>query len=288
MKFCDSCKDATKKCMDENKFAVAHLYKYEKAMNIHIHDCYEIYYSISGGKEFLIDNQLYAFEAGDIFFINQYESHYLSKIDSDTHERIVVSISPEYLKKCSTASTNLSKCFTDRSGPCCPKLSLTKEEQAKFLYFMDKLSDIDEGFGSDILDYAVFLQLMTFLNLAFIEHNKESAQNAISSITVTNEQIDNILSYINQHISEDLNLDELSNQFYISTSYLCRIFKSKTGTTINKYITAKRITLAKSLLANGMSVTDTCHQCVFSDYSNFIRTFSKTVGISPKKYSACS
>ena len=49
-------------------------------MDIHIHDCYEIYYSISGGKQFLIDNRFYNFNPGDIFFINQYESHYISQI----------------------------------------------------------------------------------------------------------------------------------------------------------------------------------------------------------------
>lgn len=41
----------------------------------------------------------------------------------------------------------------------------------------------------------------------------------------------------------------------MSTSYLCRIFKEATGTTINKYITAKRITLSKSLLDQGCSVS---------------------------------
>ena len=42
--------------MDTHTFAFAHLYNDEKAMDMHIHDCYEIYYSISGGKQFLIDN----------------------------------------------------------------------------------------------------------------------------------------------------------------------------------------------------------------------------------------
>ena len=42
-----SCKQAMESCLTGKKFAVAHLYKEEKAMDMHIHDCYEIYYSIS-------------------------------------------------------------------------------------------------------------------------------------------------------------------------------------------------------------------------------------------------
>ena len=85
MKICNSCKAAIQSCLETQTFSVAHLYNDEKPMAIHIHDCYEIYYSISGGKQFLIDNRFYDFASGDLFFINQYESHYPSQIDSVTH-----------------------------------------------------------------------------------------------------------------------------------------------------------------------------------------------------------
>ena len=45
-----SCKLAMQSCMESKSFAVAHLYNDDKPMDMHIHDCYEIYYSISGGK----------------------------------------------------------------------------------------------------------------------------------------------------------------------------------------------------------------------------------------------
>ena len=114
MKICNSCKTAIQSCLDTQTFAAAHLYNDEKPMAIHIHDCYEIYFSISGGKQFLIDNRFYDFSPGDIFFINQYESHYLSQIDSVTHERIVLSIYPDYLKNCSSPQTDLNYCFSCR------------------------------------------------------------------------------------------------------------------------------------------------------------------------------
>ena len=70
------------------------------------------------------------------------------------------------------------------------------------------------------------------------------------------------------------------------SSNICKIFKEETGTTLNRYITAKRITIAKELLSGGSSVTDACMSCGFRDYSNFLKAFTKAVGVSPKKYAA--
>lgn len=67
MKEYSSCKSAIQSCIENKSFAVAHLYNDEKPMDMHIHDCYEIYYSISGGKQFLIDNRFYDIQPGDIF-----------------------------------------------------------------------------------------------------------------------------------------------------------------------------------------------------------------------------
>lgn len=286
MKLYSSCKEGIRSCIETQTFSVAHLYSYEKPMDIHIHDCYEIYYSISGGKQFLIDNRFYTFNPGDIFFINQYESHYLSQIDNVKHERIIVSIYPDHLKQCCSGKTDLNYCFTCRNTNFGHKISLSLEEQKRFLYFIHKLSENNE-YGQDILDHAVFLQLMTFLNGIFLRNCSHDLPRH-EPVGSRHEQMDAILSYINQHISDDLYIERLAKHFYISTSYLCRIFKSETGTTINKYITAKRITLAKSYLSEGYSVTDACIRCGFGDYSNFLKSFTKAVGISPKKYAQFS
>lgn len=282
MKGCISCKESMKQCMDTHTFAFAHLYNDEKAMDMHIHDCYEIYYSISGGKQFLIDNYFYDINDGDIFLINQFESHYLTQIDQQKHERIILSIDPDYLKQISTRQTNLNHCFQFRGTDMPHQLHLSAEEQTRFIYFIHKLRS-NSGFGEDILDRATFLELMVFLNRAFDKRCRASADDEPKA-SGYHAQVDEILSYINTHISENLTLEELSAHFFLSSSYLCRIFKATTGTTINKYITAKRITISKSLLSQGYSVNEACEACGFNDYSNYLKAFTKAVGISPKKY----
>lgn len=282
MKESSSCKSSINRCLENKTFSFAHLYNDEKTMNIHIHNCYEIYYSISGARQFLIDNYLYDIKDGDIFFINQFESHYVRQVDKNEHERIVISIYPEYLKENSTKITNLENCFQYRNKDMPHKIHLNKEEQKIFIYFIHKLHT-NQGFGEDILDKSIFLELMVFLNKIF-EKNYNNSILLQEKNKNYNKQIDDIISYINKNISENISLEDLSNHFYLSPSYICRIFKSATGTTINKYITAKRISISKSLLSQGYSVNEAWVACGFNDYSNYLKAFTKAVGISPKKY----
>lgn len=278
-----SCKIAIESCLETKTFAIAHLYKEEKAMDMHIHDCYELYYSISGGKQFLIDNKFYSIAPGDVFLINQYESHKLTQIDSMVHERIVLSIHPDFLKELSTSSTNLDYCFSERTNHFSHKLSLSREQQKRFLYFINKITSA-EGYAHDITERAAFMELMVMLNMLSSDNTEETTAPEFKY----NHQVDDILNYINQNITQNISVAQLAVHFYLSESYICRIFKSTTGTTINKYITARRISIAKSLLNDGSSVMDAYEKSGFTDYSNFFKAFTKAVGVSPKKYANLS
>lgn len=281
MKELNSCKEAMASSIENKYFSIAHLYKDEKAMEMHIHDCYEVYFSISGGKQFLIDNKVYDIAPGDLFLINQYDSHYLTQIEKEKHERIVIMIDPDYMKEISSNETNLDACFQERNEKFSHKISLTSEQQSRFLYFVNKILT-SNGYGHDLLERATFTELFVLINQIVNEKNSDKVEDRPSTY---NEQVDAILSYLNNNIQYPISIGDLSKQFYISESYICRIFKSATGTTINKYMTARRISIAKSLLAEGIGVSDVCEKCGFSDYSNFLKAFTKSVGISPKKYS---
>lgn len=282
MKEFSSCKTAIESCIKDKYFAVAHLYFEEKTMNIHIHDCYEIYYSISGGKQFLIDNKSYRIEPGDLFFINQYESHYLTQIDQTEHERIIISVHPEFLKSLSTPDTQLDYCFLHREPGVNHRISLDKNQQQRFMYYIHKIKSLS-GYAKDVLERIAFTELMVFFNKEFASHQKigEKVENFNYQY---DQQVTDILEYINQNIATPITIQQLAEHFYLSKSFICRIFKQSTGTTVNKYLTARRISIAKSLLSEGKSVNDVSEQCGFLDYSTFLKSFTKTVGVSPKKY----
>lgn len=278
-----SCKIAMENCERTKTFSVAHLYKEEKAMEMHIHDCYELYYSISGGKQFLIDNRFYSIAPGDLFIINQYESHKLTQIDNSVHERIVLSVHPDYVKRLSTGETDLNYCFSNRGEQFQHKISLNKEQQKRFLYYINKITSA-KGYAHDIVEQAAFMELMVLINTLSSAAPTEVSESAYKY----NHQVDDILAFINTNIGQTITVEQLAAHFYLSESYICRIFKQATGTTINKYITARRISIAKAHLNEGASVNEAFEKSGFGDYSNFFKAFTKAVGVSPKKYANLS
>jgi len=95
-----------------------------------------------------------------------------------------------------------------------------------------------------------------------------------------------ILSYIDQHYSESVNVGELCGRFGISRSYLSRLFQTHTGGSFTEYITACRMDSAKRLLAESetMSIQQIAGLCGFEDQYYFSRVFKATVGVPPSRF----
>jgi YesN/AraC family two-component response regulator len=133
------------------------------------------------------------------------------------------------------------------------------------------------------MERSLFTEFMVMLNRAFLLQCREGEIDAQAPYRY-DKLVNDILEYINQNISRTITIDSLANTFYISKSYICRIFKAETGTTVNKYLTARRISIAKALLTEGRNINEVCEMSGFNDYSSFFKAFTKAVGISPKKY----
>lgn len=96
-------------------------------------------------------------------------------------------------------------------------------------------------------------------------------------------KINDIISFINDNITERLSLDDIAKQFFLTKQYLCKLFKKNTGYTINKYIAYKRIVLVKEAYFNGCNLSQACYKAGFNDYSSFYRAYSKITDESPRK-----
>lgn len=278
MKEHSTCKSAIEQCLTTGRFALAHLYGEERTYGMHIHSCLEVYFSICGGKQFFIDNQHYPVQPGDVFCINEYESHCLTQIEDGRHERIVLKIHPSYLGQLCSEQTDLKGIFYSSRGIGSHRHSFTAEQQQKFLYLIHKMVSA-EGFGADLVETAALTELLVMLGSPQHGAGAHAAEAAPYNATVME-----MVEYINRRIDQPLTIGELAEQFYLSPTHVCRLFKAETGTTIARYLSARRISIAKAALSKGCSVAQACEQSGFNNYNHFIRVFTKTVGISPKQY----
>lgn len=95
-----------------------------------------------------------------------------------------------------------------------------------------------------------------------------------------------IKEYISlNYTNELLSVKDIGNHVNLSTSYVCTIFKSETGQTLNQYITDFRIQKAKDLLSDPRyKITDISSKVGYADGNYFGKSFKKTVGLSPSEF----
>ncbi len=115
-------------------------------------------------------------------------------------------------------------------------------------------------------------------------YNKYHKEIEIDIEIKTNEKIENIISYMNKNIKDDISLDDLSKEFNLSTFYIIKLFKKELNISAHSYFINLKIELAKKLLKNGFSIVEVALECGFYDQSHFHRNFKKIVAITPKKY----
>lgn len=174
--------------------------------------------------------------------------------------------------------------FRERLQGHTHKIHLNVQERERFIYLINTLRSID-GFGADIRENYTFTALMVNASCWF-QMRRMSPHILSEQYQNRHCQTERILSYIDRHLEEPLNLETIASHISLSPAYMSRLFKSATGTTINKYIIAKRIAHAKRLFADGRSVSDVFEHSGFNDYSNFYKSFKKATGLSPTAYAS--
>lgn len=101
----------------------------------------------------------------------------------------------------------------------------------------------------------------------------------------TSKPINECIQYIYAHIKERITVDTLAEHIGLSTNYISRLFKEKTGISVSDFIREKKIEKAQNLLKySDYSSIEIANYLSFSSQSHFIQLFKKYTGMSPKKY----
>lgn len=95
-----------------------------------------------------------------------------------------------------------------------------------------------------------------------------------------------IKEYISKNYqNENLSIKDISEHVFLSSSYVCTVFKSETGKTLNQYLTDFRMEKAKKLLMDTRyKITDISAKIGYNDGNYFGKSFKKTVGLSPSEF----
>lgn len=91
--------------------------------------------------------------------------------------------------------------------------------------------------------------------------------------------------YLRTHLAEKITMSDLERQFSYSHRHLVRLFKEKTGHSIQQYLLTKRLLAACDLLINSNARTkEAAHAVGFTDVSYFCRIFREYTRFTPQQY----
>jgi len=249
--------------------------------DFHYHDFHKIMLFLQGNVTYHIEGKAYPLEPGDTVIVHSGDIHKPVLNDNSTYERVIIYLSDEYLNSLSTDTCNI-KSFIEYS----------KQKNANVLRqsvpsHSDNLNSItnrliknlkSQDFGAEILTKTILTELLVALNRLCL-----TSDDKLFGINISNSNILTVIEYINKNLSEELNIDLISKEFFMDRYYLMHLFKKETGFTINNYITYKRLSRFNELTKTGLQITEACFECGFKSYSTFSRAYKKYYNTSPSR-----
>ena len=97
--------------------------------------------------------------------------------------------------------------------------------------------------------------------------------------------INSITRYLQEHLSEELSLSVLAEEFHLNPQYISQLFKNEIGVNFLAYLTGIRMEKAKKLLlSSSLSVAEVAERSGYADYRVFTKAFKKSEGVTPSQY----
>lgn len=230
-------------------------------------DSYLVVLVLSGSGTLKYADKTYALQKGSCFFIDCMVPYHHQSNDDDPWELIWVhfqgATTPEYYR------------FFSSFSPPAFYPSAFGELHEKFVSLLDV--NKESNLSAEITSSRLIMDILSILLLEITKPKETTSSHKIN--------LEQVRNYLDEHYTEKFSLEELSEEFFISKFHLSREFKNRYGITLNHYVIAKRITLAKKLLRfSTYTLEEIAVECGFYDASYFNKQFKKSEGISASDF----
>lgn len=226
-------------------------------------DSYLIVLVLSGSGTLMYNNKIYSLKKGSCFFIDCTTSYYHQSNTEDPWELIWVHFQ-------GATTRDYYRVFSNFSTPAFTP-SAFGELHEKFTSLLD--ANKESNLSAEIASSRLIMDILSILLQEIIKPKETAAPHKIN--------LEKVRNYLDEHYTEKFSLDQLADEFFISKFHLSREFKNLYGITLNHYVIAKRITLAKKLLRfSTYTLEEIAGECGFYDASYFNKQFKKSEGVS--------
>lgn len=264
-------------------------------LKIHTHDFIEIVYVYDGKGYHIYNNVTYPVSKGELYIINSRTPHCFYPTDKSNSEHLVVynlCFLPEFISSINIhlpilvelTDIMLYKSLYPDEIIYSPDLKLNGSMRTEIEQLYEKMY---LEFTSKGINYVELLRLSLCELLLkihrFYQQNHASPESAV--IKYRHQLIPDCIQYLRENYSKKVTIEELSNNFFLSKSYLSSLFKKATGSGVVEYLQHIRIERACELLTNTtLSITEISTQVGYTDYRFFNKSFKKITGVTAHEY----
>lgn len=233
----------------------------------HMHGAWELIFVKSGNLNYIVGNKVYQANENALLIAKPTTIHSISFRSSECYERYRIYFSEDILPP-----DTLRQIPDDLDVVDFNENDLVCNLFAKMQFYA-------EEFQPDVS------KLLLQNTIQEVIYQIIHAANSLKCIKTRTKQptIVKATEYINQHITDRLNIDDVAKELFITRSHLYHLFVKHLDTTPRKYILNKKLMLAQRDLRMGYKPIEVCARCGFSDYSTFYRDYKDCFGYAPSK-----
>lgn len=244
--------------------------------NIHHHSHYEILYIFESERTLVAEDKQYVLDKNHIALIPPYTLHRTvgKQGTGGKYKKYMINFTKTFVEKLSALmAVDLFSAFKKEQI-----LIQLDDEEVSFVK-NTMLEMFKYNSGGEVYDEQMFLMLLGCLLSFFAK--KTAKENGYKE----NMLVDRMIQYMENNFEQDITLESMAKQFFISKYEISRMFTKNVGISFLKCLNRIRIEQAKKmLLETTVSITQISDMTGFHSPSNFARVFKKTTGIAPVQY----
>ncbi len=246
----------------------------------HLHKYVEIVYIISGKSMVTINGEQYTLNSGDLSIAFPYSVH--SYKDENIKLSHLIIFSVDYVPLLEEILKNKIP-----KNPIIKNKSLSKNAKIFLEFLKEKAvnkSDIEKRNKNDVLSNTKDTERIVLSGIltAFLA---EVFKNMEFTDSLKNKTVNSIINFCKNHFAENIKIEDLSKEIYISTSRISHIFSEKIGMGFKEYINRLRIEKAAGMIiSTEENIGEIAISCGYESLRTFNRNFLKFKKCTPKEF----
>lgn len=235
----------------------------------HFHEYYVIGFVEGGRRHLWCKNSEYDLQSGDLILFNPHDNHYCAPVNGEILDYRAVNIPSDVMQQA----------VLDITGQ-----SYIPHFTKNVVYQSDITQSLGDLYDAILNHEPKMKREEAFFFLLHQVLNDYAAPFDETDVSRPDEHIQSLCTYMEEHFSENITLDDLLTMTHFGKSYLLRCFTRQVGISPYRYLQTIRLDRAKKFLEQGIPPIDAADMAGFSDQSHFTNFFRDFTGLTPKQY----